>query len=208
MFFCSTMTRQHFPKPQLWIYEVWSKFAPAILYSSETVASTRGIKYNSAILVMQDRLAKGLGHLFPLQGFWFYAHPDSDTPRTHKHPGMQYPRQVTNWEADQSLEHSQHSLLNKLDQMKTYFRIGKWQDYSRLIILQREQFKQAPWFFMLKLGRGSIFPLAHQEGKVSYIFSNGNVQNQRCHCKNIKTQAALIQVSVFFRLFKSPGARE
>lgn len=173
MFFCSTMTRQRLSKPQPWIYEVWSKFAPVRLHSSETVASTRGIKYNSAIPVMQDRLAKSLGHLFLLQGFWFYAHPDSDLPRTHKHPGMQYPRQVTNWEDDQSVERGQHSLLNKLDQMKTYFRVGKWQDYSRLIILQREQVKQAPWFFMLKLAGGSIFPLTHQEKKVSYFFQLG-----------------------------------
>ena len=71
------------------------------------------------------------------------------------------------------MERGQHSLLNKLDQMKTQFRVGKWQDYSRLIILQREQVKQAPWFFMLKLAGGSIFTLTHQEKKVSYFFQLG-----------------------------------
>lgn len=74
----------------------------------------RGIKYNSAILVMQDRLIR-TGASVPTQGFWFYAHaPWFRHAKNTQHPGMQYPRQVTNWEADQSLEHDQHSLLNQI----------------------------------------------------------------------------------------------
>ena len=152
---------------------------------------------------MQDRLAKGLGHLFLLQGFWFYAHPDSDLPRTHKHPGMQCPRQVTSWEDDQSVERGQHSLLNKLDQMKTHFRVGKWQDYSRLIILQREQVKQAPWFFMLKLAGGSIFPLTHQEKKVSYFFQLGMFRIKDVTAKILKHKPHLSKLVYSLDFFKA-----
>lgn len=104
--------------------DIWSTKAQYGLlrpHSSETVANMRGISCNSAAPVMQeDRLANGLGHLSPIQGFWFYAHTGSDMPRTHKHPGMQYPSHVTKREADQSVERHQYSLLSKSDQMRTY----------------------------------------------------------------------------------------
>lgn len=161
------------------------------LNSSETMANTRWIKCNCAAPVMQeDSLANGLGHLFPLQGFWVCAHPDLDMPRTHKYPGMQYPRHVTNREVDQSVERHQPSLLNKLDQMRTHFKIGKWQEYSKFITY-REQVKQAPWLFTLKLaGESSFFPPAHQERKF-HIFQLGTFWSKDVTAKILKYKPTL-----------------